>query len=146
MPACQSIVKKAVAARLGAKYGVERLPETGALYQVQFSLLKDEATLMLDTSGAGLYKRGYRAVGVAAPLRETLAAALVMLSQYRGRDPLLRPLLRLGHNSHRGRPHRPQPAPGLERSFAAQKWEALPRPNLDGRRPGGHGPGVSRPL
>ena len=58
VPACQSIVKKAVAARLGARYGLERLPETGALYQVQFSLFKDTAALMLDTTGPGLYKRG----------------------------------------------------------------------------------------
>ena len=61
VPACQSIVKKAIAARLGAKYGLNTLPETGALYQVQFALMGDEAALMLDTSGAGLHKRGYRA-------------------------------------------------------------------------------------
>ena len=126
VPACQSIVKKAVAARLGAKYGVERLPETGALYQVQFSLLKDEATLMLDTSGAGLYKRGYRAVGVAAPLRETLAAALVMLSQYRGRDPFCDPFCGSGTIPIEAALIALNRAPGLERSFAAQKWEALP--------------------
>ena len=63
VPACQSIVKKAVAARLGAKYGLNTLPETGALYQIQFSLMHDEAVLMLDASGAGLHKRGYRAQG-----------------------------------------------------------------------------------
>lgn len=91
MPACQAIVKKAIAARLGERYGLEQLPETGALYQVQFSIMKDTATLMLDTSGPGLHKRGYRAVGVTAPLRETLAAALVLLSRYRGRDPFCDP-------------------------------------------------------
>ena len=69
VPACQAIVKKAVAARLGEKYGLSTLPETGALYQVQFSLMKDTAALMLDTTGPGLHKRGYRAQGVAAPLR-----------------------------------------------------------------------------
>lgn len=78
IPACQSIVKKAVAARLGDKYGLNTLPETGALYQIQFAIMKDVATLMIDTSGAGLHKRGYRAQGVDAPLRETLAAAMVM--------------------------------------------------------------------
>ena len=88
VPACQSIVKKAIAARLGGKYGLTTLPETGALYQVQFSVMNDEAALMLDTSGPGLHKRGYRAQGVAAPLRETLAAGLVILSRYKGRDPL----------------------------------------------------------
>lgn len=84
-------MKKAIAARLGERYGLEQLPETGALYQVQFSIMKDTATLMLDTSGPGLHKRGYRAVGVTAPLRETLAAALVLLSRYRGRDPFCDP-------------------------------------------------------
>ena len=91
IPACQSIVKKAVATRLGQVYHQETLPENGALYQIQFSIMKDVASLMLDTSGAGLYKRGYRAVGVAAPLRETLAAAMVLLSGYRGRDPFCDP-------------------------------------------------------
>ncbi|WP_418779602.1 THUMP domain-containing protein, partial [Intestinimonas sp.] len=57
IPACQSIVKKAVAARLGQKYGLETLPENGPVYQIQFSIMKDMATLMLDTSGAGLHKR-----------------------------------------------------------------------------------------
>ena len=69
LPAIQSVLKKALAARLGQKYGMDTLPETGALYQVQFSLMHDEVTLMLDTTGAGLHKRGYRAVGVVAPLR-----------------------------------------------------------------------------
>ena len=89
VPACQSIVKKAVATRLGRVYHRETLPEDGALYQIQFSLMKNQASLMLDTTGPGLYKRGYRAVGVEAPLRETLAAALVLLSGYRGEGSLL---------------------------------------------------------
>ena len=91
VPACQSIVKKAVATRLGERYGVNSLPETGPLYQIQFSVMKDVATLMLDTSGPGLYKRGYRAQGVEAPLRETLAAAMVLLSRYRGGTPSATP-------------------------------------------------------
>ena len=61
VPACQSILKKALCKRLGQVYGLEILPETGSLYQVQFSILKDQVTLMLDTSGDSLYKRGYRA-------------------------------------------------------------------------------------
>ena len=82
VPACQSIVKKAVSQHLSEQYGLEWLPETGYRTQIQFSILKDQVTVALDTSGEGLYKRGYRAVGVAAPLRETLAAALVILSRY----------------------------------------------------------------
>ena len=73
VPACQSIIKKAMVERMKAHYHREQFPEDGVKYQVRFSLFKDEAALCLDTSGEGLYKRGYRAVGVEAPLRETLA-------------------------------------------------------------------------
>ncbi len=126
VPACQSIVKKAVATRLGKAYHQETLPETGALYQIQFSLMKDVATLLLDTSGPGLYKRGYRAVGVAAPLRETLAAALVILSGYRGRDPFCDPFCGSGTIAIEAALIAKNRAPGLMRTFPAQKWEWLP--------------------
>ena len=125
VPACQSIVKKAVAARLGQKYGMETLPETGALYQIQFSIMKDTATLMLDTSGAGLHKRGYRAQGVVASLRETLAAAMVMLSRYKGRDPLCDPFCGSGTIPIEAALIAKNRAPGLNRSFAAQRWDWL---------------------
>ena len=84
VPDCQAIVKKAASRRLGEKYGVSWLPETGAKYQLQFSIMNDRVQLYLDTSGQGLHKRGYRAVGNDAPLRETLAAAMVQLTRYRG--------------------------------------------------------------
>ena len=126
IPACQSIVKKAVAARLGQKYGLETLPENGPVYQIQFSIMKDMATLMLDTSGAGLHKRGYRAVGVTAPLRETLAAALVLLSRYRGRDPFCDPFCGSGTIAIEAALIAKNRAPGLERSFSAQRWACVP--------------------
>ena len=125
IPACQSIVKKAVAARLGQKYGMETLPETGPIYQIQFSIMKDTATLMLDTSGAGLHKRGYRAQGVVAPLRETLAAAMVILSRYKGRDPLCDPFCGSGTIPIEAALIAKNRAPGLNRSFSAQKWAWL---------------------
>ena len=78
VPACQSIIKKAVVERLKAHYGMDQFPETGTKYQIRFSVFKDQVSIGLDASGEGLYKRGYRAVGVEAPLRETLAAALVI--------------------------------------------------------------------
>ena len=84
-------MKKAAARRLGDVYGCETLPETGSRYQIQFAIIKDTATLYLDTSGEGLYKRGYRAKNMGAPLKETLAAALVLLARYRGRDPFCDP-------------------------------------------------------
>ena len=126
VPACQSIVKKAAAKRLGEKYGLETLPETGELYQIQFSLMNDQATLMLDTSGENLYKRGYRAQGVEAPLRETLAAAMVALSHYRGRDPFCDPFCGSGTIPIEAALIARNRAPGLNRSFSAQKWVRLP--------------------
>ena len=86
VPDCQAIIKKAASRRLGEKYGQTWLPETGTKYQLQFSIMADQVTLYLDTTGPGLHKRGYRAIGNDAPLRETLAAAMVMLTRYRGRE------------------------------------------------------------
>ena len=125
VPTCQSFVKKAIARRLGERYGLEILPETGVVYQVQFSILNDEAVLMLDTSGAGLHKRGYRAQGVAAPLRETLAAAMVLLSRYRGRDPFCDPFCGSGTIPIEAALIAKNRAPGLDRHFAAQRWKAM---------------------
>ena len=123
LPAIQSVLKKALAARLGQKYGMDTLPETGALYQVQFSLMHDEITLMLDTTGAGLHKRGYRAVGVVAPLRETLAAAMVLLSRYRGKDPFCDPFCGSGTIAIEAALIAKNRAPGLNRAFSAQRWK-----------------------
>ena len=125
VPAIQAVLKKALAARLGAKYGMDTLPESGALYQVQFSIMADQVTLMLDTSGAGLHKRGYRAVGVVAPLRETLAAAMVLLSRYRGRDPFCDPFCGSGTIPIEAALIAKNQAPGLNRAFSAQKWRWL---------------------
>ena len=125
VPACQAVLKKAVAARLGEKYGLATLPEHGALYQLQFSILKDRVTLMLDTTGPGLHKRGYRAVGVAAPLRETLAAAMVLLSRYRGKDPFCDPFCGSGTIPIEAALIAKNRAPGLNRSFSAQRWQWL---------------------
>ena len=125
VPACQSIIKKAMVERMKAHYHREQFPEDGVKYQVRFSLFKDEAALCLDTSGEGLYKRGYRAVGVEAPLRETLAEALVTLSRYRGRDPFCDPFCGSGTIPIEAALIAKNRAPGLDRSFAAQKWKNM---------------------
>lgn len=122
IPDCQKIVKKAIVDRLASRYGVERLPETGAKFQIQFAIQKDICSVYLDTSGAGLHKRGYRAVGVEAPLRETLAAAMVMLSRYRGKDPFRDPFCGSGTIAIEAALIARNRAPGLDRSFDAQKW------------------------
>ena len=122
VPDCQAIVKKAAARRLGEKYGVSWLPEDGALYQLQFSLMNDRAELFLDTSGAGLHKRGYRAVGNAAPLRETLAAGLVTLTHYRGRDFVWDPFCGSGTIPIEAAYIALNRAPGLTRGFAGEKF------------------------
>ena len=86
VPDCQAIIKKAASRRLGEKYGVTWMPETGVKYQMQFSIMNDLVTLYLDTTGPGLHKRGYRANANEAPLRETLAAAMIQVARYRGRE------------------------------------------------------------
>ena len=125
VPACQSIIKKAMVERMKAHYGLEQFPEDGVKYQVRFSLFKDEAMICLDSSGEGLYKRGYRAVGVEAPLRETLAAAMVTLSRFRGRDPFCDPFCGSGTIPIEAALIAKNRAPGLDRSFAAQKWKNM---------------------
>ena len=126
VPDCQAIVKKAAVERLGKHYGLSWLPETGALYQLQFSLMKDRAEVFLDTSGAGLHKRGYRAVGNDAPLRETLAAAMVTLSRYRGRDFFWDPFCGSGTIVIEAALIAKNRAPGLARTFSAQNWGFVP--------------------
>ena len=126
VPDCQPIVNKAAADRLGQRYGLKRMPETGALYQLQFSIMKDQCELFLDTSGAGLHKRGYRAVGNDAPLRETLAAAMVTLARYRGRDFFWDPFCGSGTIVIEAALMALNRAPGLNRSFSAQSWGFVP--------------------
>ena len=125
--ACQSIIKKAMVERMKAAYGLEQFPETGVKYQVRFSIFKDQVVIGLDGSGEGLYKRGYRAVGVEAPLRETLAAAMVLLSRYRGRDPFCDPFCGSGTIPIEAALIAKNRAPGLDRSFDAQRWGFLPQ-------------------
>jgi len=122
VPDCQAIVKKAASKRLGEKYGVQWLPETGVKYQLQFAIMQDQVTLYLDTSGAGLHKRGYRAVGNEAPLRETLAAAMVILTRYRGRDFFWDPFCGSGTIPIEAALIAKNRAPGLNRRFAAEQY------------------------
>ena len=125
VPDCQRIVKKAIVERLKSKYRVDWFKETGAKYQVQFALMRDTAWLYLDTSGAGLHKRGYRQVGNAAPLRETLAAAMVKLARYRGREAVCDPFCGSGTIAIEAALAALNRAPGLNRTFDAKAWRWL---------------------
>lgn len=123
VPDCQAIVKKAVVERLKKKYKKEWFDEDGPAYKIKFSLMKDKAMLMIDTSGEGLHKRGYRAVSNEAPLRETLAAAMIMLSDWRYDRPLIDPFCGSGTIPIEVALIGANIAPGLNRRFASEKWE-----------------------
>ena len=125
IPDCQKIIKKAIVSRLGDCYHQSWFEENGAKYQVQFAIMRDTAELYLDTSGAGLHKRGYRANSNAAPLRETLAAALVKIARWRGREPFLDPFCGSGTIAIEAAMIAQRRAPGLMRAFDAEKWSCL---------------------
>lgn len=125
VPACQKIVKKAIVERLKEFYGIEVFEETGAEYTVKATLLKDRVTLTVDTSGAGLHKRGYRVCDVAAPIKETLAAAMIQLSFWRKDRILLDPCTGSGTIPIEAAMIARNIAPGLNRSFACQEWEFI---------------------
>ncbi len=120
---CQAITKKAIVKRLSDHYSrYSRLPETGALFQLEVALLKDHVTLTLDTTGPSLFKRGYRLDKGGAPLKENMAAAIILLTNWRKDRPFYDPVCgsgtfcieaaMIGHNL----------APGYNRDFACEKW------------------------
>ncbi len=123
---CQRIIKKSIVERLKSVYALEWFPESGPLFQVQFSIMKDRVSLCIDTSGDGLHKRGYRPAHNAAPLKETMAAAMVKLSRYRGRDDFCDPFCGSGTIPIEAALIAKNRAPGLNRSFTAQQWKIIP--------------------
>ena len=124
---CQAIIKKAASKRLGEKYGVSWLPETDVRFQMHFTILNDEVTLSIDTSGPGLHKRGYRAVGNDAPLHETLAAGMIQLTRYRGREFVWDPFCGSGTIPIEAALIAKNRAPGLNRHFAAEEFPWVPK-------------------
>ena len=124
---CQAIIKKAASRRLGEKYGVSWLPETGVKFQLHFTILNDQVTLSLDTSGQGLHKRGYRAIGNDAPLHETLAAGMIQLTRYRGREFFWDPFCGSGTIPIEAALIAINRAPGLNRHFAAEEFPWMPK-------------------
>ena len=134
VPDCQRIIKKAVAERLKTAYRLNWFPEDGPLYQIRFAIMKDAASLCVDTTGAPLYKRGYRPAHTAAPLRETLAAGLVTVSGYRGREDFADPFCGSGTIPIEAALIAKNRAPGLSREFAAMNWPGFGKTVWDAAR------------
>lgn len=126
VPDCQSIIKKAAVKRLSRKYGVAWLEESGPTIQIQFSINKDIATIMLDTSGIALHKRGYRKVANLAPIRETLAAGILDIARIYPDTLLYDPFCGSGTFLIEAAYKAKNIAPGIYRRFAAEKWDSLP--------------------
>ena len=126
---CQAIVKKAIVERLRLKYGVvsKMMPETGSLYKIEVALRKDIASLTIDTSGTGLHKRGYRVGQGEAPLKETLAAALLLLTNWTPDKLLIDPFCGSGTIPIEAAFIGQNIAPGFNRSFASESWDFLPK-------------------
>lgn len=126
VPACQSVSEKAIVERLKETYGIEYFEKTGALYDIKITLLKDRVTVTLDTTGPGLHKRGYRQNAVIAPIKETLAAAMINLSFWRAGRILIDPCCGSGTIPIEAAMIARNIAPGLNREFVSQEWEAIP--------------------
>ncbi|KJS87043.1 MAG: N-6 DNA methylase [Peptococcaceae bacterium BICA1-8] len=124
---CQAIVKKAVVESLKGTYKQEWFAETGPLYKIEVALLKDIATLTIDTTGPGLHKRGYRDWIGPAPLKETLATALIQLSYWNPERVLVDPLCGSGTIPIEAALIGMNIAPGMNRTFACEEWPIIPR-------------------
>ena len=134
VPDCQSIVKKAVVKRLSDKYGISWFEEKGVKYQIEFFIFKDIARLMIDTSGTPLHKRGYRPASGAAPLRETLAAAVASLARPREDVLLWDPFCGSGTILIEASMMMNKIAPGINRSFSAEDFPFIDKSVWDDAR------------
>ena len=126
LPDCQSIVKKAIVEKMKQKYKKDWFDETGAIYSIQVALLKDIVTLTIDTSGLGLHKRGYRKLYNDAPIKETLAAGLILLSRWKSDRTLIDPMCGSGTIPIEAAMIGLNMAPGSKRSFISENWSIIP--------------------
>ena len=126
MSDCQSIIKKAICKHLEGVYHQSWFEETGATIQIQFMILKDKVRLMLDTSGTGLHKRGYRKNSVAAPIKETIAAGIADLAHIYPDSVVCDPMCGSGTLLIEAAMKAINLAPGLNRHFAAEQWGCWP--------------------
>lgn len=127
VPDCQAIVKKAIVERLRRAYQASGwLNETGAKYPIEVAILKDNALLTIDTSGSGLNKRGYRLAQGEAPIKETLAASLILLANWTGDTPLVDPFCGSGTIAIEACLIAQNIAPGFNRDFVSENWDIMP--------------------
>lgn len=122
----QAISKKAIVKRLGNLYNKSWLPEDGPRYGILVGILKDKVTVSIDTSGVGLHKRGYRAQGHMAPLKETLGAALLLISRWQEKIALIDPMCGSGTIAIEAALIGKNIAPGLHRNFDFENWPLIP--------------------
>lgn len=125
VPDCQSIVKKAIVDSMSEAYGISHFEEVGPLYKIEVSILKDKVTLTIDTSGPGLHKRGYREEAGAAPLKETLAAAMLLISRWKEDFILVDPFCGSGTILIEAAMIMQNIAPGMCRSFTCETWPTM---------------------
>lgn len=121
----QSIMKKAIVERMKDSYHTSVIPETGAAYPLRVSFMKDVVTIGLDTSGVSLHKRGYRTDSVLAPISETLASALIMLTPWKAGRILVDPFCGSGTFPVEAAMMAADIAPGLNREFIAESWKNI---------------------
>jgi len=126
VPDCQSIVKKAIITSMSEAYGIETFKEDGPVYRIEVAILNDKVTLTIDTSGSGLHRRGYRENSGVAPLKETLAAAMVLLSRYQDTYELVDPFCGSGTILIEAAMIMNNIAPGINRTFACELWPSIP--------------------
>ena len=126
VPACQSIIEKAIVTRLSGVYGVEKFAKNGPVYAVRFMAQNDEFVLMINSSGPGLHDRGYRVKDVPAPIKETMAAALVSLSFFKSGRFLWDPFTGSGTIAIEAAMMARNIAPGLTRKFDCSWWKNIP--------------------
>jgi len=126
VPACQSIIEKAMAKRLCEKYNLEWLPKNGPVYTIRFMFQKDECVILIDSSGRGLHDRGYRVKSVPAPIKETMAAALVSLSFFKPGRIMVDPFCGSGTIAIEAAMMARNQAPGLSRKFDCTYWTNVP--------------------
>lgn len=142
----QQISKKAIVTRLGRAYGLTILPETGATYPVMIRIDRNLVRVLLDTTGEPLHRRGYRISGKLAPIRENLAAALVLMSRYYGKGPFIDPMCGSGTIAIEAAMIARDIPPGHQRSFQFEDWFDTNRDEIQAERLSRVKPAAEQPI